>query len=762
MKLSPIHRSITSVITLLFFATNTIAQNIPVGTWRTHLSYTNVSTLAITTEQVYAASTTGLFAFDPAIGSSTILSKIDGLSDTEVNYLDFNTETGVLLIAYRNGNIDIVENNTITNISDIVTSAITQDKQINHIYFAGNLAYLSTNFGVVIVDVQRKEIKETYRNLGMDGNNLAIYASTISSNRIFLATAEGVLTAPATGLNLLDYNNWERYTTLQGLPATRCTALASLETQVYAGFEDEGVYVYANNNWQKLSLPSTATINHMQASNNQLLISVAQKIITLDINNTVGEIIHPLLQNPQAAAYDQAGKLWVADSVNGLVSNYSGDFQSFIPNSPFSSDTWKLINYDSNILALSGGYGSPEFLPFNKKSGFYVFTPQGWVNYNHTTAHPTQKIPLIQDVVSATYNPADKHLYIGSFGEGLLAIKPDETTQVFNASNSPLQQTADGKINITGLATDREGNVWMTNFGAGVNEPTLYVKKTDNSWQSYLFANGIARRPTFLLLDDNNFKWMPLAPPSGGIWVFDEKENRSKYLSATLGQGGLPSNRVNSLAKDKEGQIWVGTDRGVALFFNPFAVFEATAVDALTPIYERRPLLNNEVITSIAVDGGNRKWIGTRNGLWLFNGDATELISHFTAQNSPLLSNTILDIAIQAFTGEVFVATDKGIVSYRGTATEGEDAHTAVKVFPNPVRPGFTGLVGISGLVTNAIVKITDINGRLVYETQAQGGTAVWNVKDYTGRRAATGIYLIFSADAEGNQALVSKMAVIE
>jgi ligand-binding sensor domain-containing protein len=244
--------------------------------------------------------------------------------------------------------------------------------------------------------------------------------------------------------------------------------------------------------------------------------------------------------------------------------------------------------------------------------------------------------------------------------------------------------------------------------------------------------------------------------------VFDEKNNRSKYLSTTLGQGGLPSNLVSALATDKEGQIWVGTERGAAVFFNPFAVFENTAFDALTPIFERRALLRDEVITSIAVDGGNRKWIGTQNGLWLFNPEGSELIAHFTSENSPMLTNMVMDVEIQPITGEVFIATDKGIVSYRGTATEGAETHISVKVFPNPVRPDFEGLVGISGLVNNAIVKITDVTGRLVYETRAQGSTAVWNVRDYTGRRAATGIYLIFSANEEGTETLVSKMAVIE
>jgi ligand-binding sensor domain-containing protein len=452
----------------------------------------------------------------------------------------------------------------------------------------------------------------------------------------------------------------------------------------------------------------------------------------------------------------------VADASNGLVSNYAGDFQSLIPNGPAGSQTWGLLSYDKQILALSGGYAATSFLPLNQTSGFYIFTPSGWVNYTHVSPDPTQRIPPVKDLVTAVYNPFDKNLYLGSFGEGVLIARPDGSFEQWNAGNSPLQSNAEGNTPITGLATDAEGNVWITSFGASADQPSLYIRRQNNTWQSYTFTNTAAKRPLSLLVDDNNVKWMRLASPSGGIWVFDEKENRSRYLSTTLGQGGLPSNQVNSLVKDKEGQIWVGTDRGVALFFNPFAVFSNAAFDALTPIFERRPLLNNEVVTSIAIDGGNRKWLGTRNGLWLFNADASELVFQFTSQNSPLLSNNILDIAIQPATGEVFIATDKGIVSYRGTATEGEAVHGQVKVFPNPVRPDFAGLVGISGLVNNAIVKITDVSGRLMYETRAQGSTAVWNVKDYTGRRASTGIYLIFSSDAEGKETLVTKIAVIE
>jgi ligand-binding sensor domain-containing protein len=750
------------LVGLVLLAFNSLAQDIPIGTWRTHLSYRDVSTLALTPEEVYAASSTGFFSFDRNTSSSTILSRTDGFSDTEVSQVAFNETTQTLVIAYRNGNIDLLQNSTVTNIDDIAASADIANKQINHIYFAGNLAYLSANVGVVVLDMQRQEILETYRNIGVNGSNLAVHACTIANNTIFLATAQGILAAPVTGVNLLDFHNWQRYGLAEGIPSVLSNSIASRGEQVYASLAKEGVYFFKNGNWQKVNLPGVTQVNSIQASNNAVLISAQGKIINIAENNLVQEIVHPLIQNPQKAVYDETGKLWIADATNGLISNYTGEFQSYIPNGPATSTPWSLVSYNTSIVALSGGFTSGSFLPLNQTSGFSVFAATGWVNYTSTSNEPAYRIPPVKDLVSAAYNSIDNKLYIGSFGEGLLVANADGTFETINASNSPLQPNTDGSLAITGLAVDAAGNTWITSFGAAADQPSLYVKKTDNTWQSFTFNNTAARRPLSILVDDSNYKWLRLAPPAGGIWVFDDKETRSRYLSTVLGQGGLPSNTVNALVKDKEGQVWVGTDRGVALFFNPFAVFNNTAFDALTPIFERRPLLSNEIVTAIAVDGGNRKWIGTRNGIWLFNPDATELVYHFTTQNSPLLSNTILDIAIHPATGEVFIATDKGLISYRGTATEGESKHTNVKVFPNPVRPDFTGLVGISGLVNNAIVKITDISGRLVYETRAQGSTAVWNVKDYTGRKAATGIYLIYSSDAEGNETLVTKMAVIE
>jgi hypothetical protein len=219
---------------------------------------------------------------------------------------------------------------------------------------------------------------------------------------------------------------------------------------------------------------------------------------------------------------------------------------------------------------------------------------------------------------------------------------------------------------------------------------------------------------------------------------------------------------VNALVQDKAGTIWVGTDNGVAVFYNSENVLAASNYAAVKPIVNRRPLLESQVVRAIAVDGANRKWIGTDAGLWLISEDGEALVTHFNTQNSPLPSDKILDIALINKTGEVFVLTHSGLATYRSTATETTVKPDCAVVYPNPVRPGYTGLVGISGLPNNAVVKITDIAGTLVYQAQATGGTLAWDLRAGNGKRVKAGVYLAFSATPDGSQSCISKIAVVE
>ncbi len=224
---------------------------------------------------------------------------------------------------------------------------------------------------------------------------------------------------------------------------------------------------------------------------------------------------------------------------------------------------------------------------------------------------------------------------------------------------------------------------------------------------------------------------------------------------------------VYSLAVDKKGEVWVGTDKGVAVFYSPGLVFSNDNFDSQQIYIEQEGisqyLLESEIVTAIAIDGANNKWFGTRNaGVFQMSEDGTKQIHHFTTDNSPLFSNNIFSIAIDAKSGEVFFGTENGIISYRGEATEGPDyQQDTVIVFPNPVRPDYNGPIAVNGLYQNASIRIADAYGNVVYEGKALGGQAIWNGKDYNGQRVATGVYFVFSSSEKGDYTKVAKILFI-
>jgi hypothetical protein len=345
---------------------------------------------------------------------------------------------------------------------------------------------------------------------------------------------------------------------------------------------------------------------------------------------------------------------------------------------------------------------------------------------------------------------------------------------IHNNTNSPLGVQVGGppgKVNIAGLAFDRDGNLWISN---GYATNPIACRTKNGAWHT--FNPGSVLNGNLLVSDilaaSNGYKWL-LRPRGNGILVFNDGgtigntgDDQYKVLNNQPGSGGLPSNDVYSFAEDKDGHIWVGTNRGVAVFYTPNAIFGGGDFDAQQILIEQdgnvQILFETEAVTALAVDGANRKWVGTEtSGAYLVSADGRTQIHHFTAQNSPLPSNTITSIAIDGITGEVFFGTDRGILSYRSDATESAFENTCASVFPNPVRESYTGPVAITGLVRDSEVRITDMAGNLVYSTTSLGGQAVWPGTDLAGGRVATGVYLVFAVDRTGSYKCNTKVLVV-
>lgn len=737
------------ILGFLFVSSLLSAQNdIPLGTWRTHFSYNSAQLIALATNKTYVASDNGLFVFDTEDNSLSTISKIDGLQEDNISALHYNADKDILLIGYQSGNLDVIQGNELINYDLTTNSQVLGEKTINDINSVTSNAFISTAYGVLNFDLNKLEVRETYRQLGDGAQEIGVHQSTIFGDSIFLATEEGVIASNfKNGVNLLDPANWKRYAVTNGLPSVSAALVFTLNNSVYSAFNNEGLFEYDNGKWSKTALE--LGLEFKRASSNGQLASVITDIGIYKIDAAlVSEVVtnNLISEVNDAAVTDNA--IWLADNKNGLVTNVSGKYEGIRPSGPASNNIFK-FHYRSNVITgVPGGYSSSR-IALDRDNGFYQYINGAWNNFSPNN----NELSEIKDIVDVTYDQRTAAYYYALFGGGILKQADDGTVTIIDNTNSSLTNSGGKGTLVTAIKATAEG-IWAINYA----EPVGLHLLADGQWESFPTLT------TSLLSIENtsDFLWMIVDPlAGGGILVFNKESQEMRYLTDQAGNGGLPNEIVNALAVDVDGYIWVGTNAGVAVFTNPNGVLTGS-VDAIEPIFENRQLLRDEIITSIEIDAGNRKWIGTNSGVWLFDEEADRQLLNFNIENSPLPSNEILDIEINDKSGEVFFATPEGIISYRSDATEATEEHSEVKIFPNPVTADFLGNIGISGLASNALVKITDSSGKLVWDTRSEGGTATWNAQDYNGRRAATGIYFVFSASDDGEETFIGKIAVID
>lgn len=774
-------KSIISIIYLTFISNILFAQvDIPIGTWRIHTPGRICKTIEKVGNKVYAASESSFIVYNQDDNSVKSLSKIDGFNGSGISVLKYHQSTSNLIIGYLDGNVDLLnEDGTITNLNDIKRANIVGSKQINHISFRGNLAYLSCAFGIVVIDLNKIEVKETYSNIGFNGSQIEVYSSAFKGDSIFTATSQGIKVGNTlSNYNLIDFNNWYTYSATDGVVSSaKFKSIGVLGNTVFASNVNSEIYKANSNVWEMDSSyifpnPDVVVLENYQ---NHLQFIHPNKIITIDIS--YNKSYSDTLNNIYDAVYESDNLSWLASSEKGIVKYEIGNTINISPNSPYYKSAFRFKNYTDwdgveNLLVTTGGFdnsANPKKLPY----GMYIFRKGVWENYNSNLGN----LPASQTYIEADYNPLDSSVYLASF-DGIVKFKRNSS----DSSQSKILTTNETGVTpvccdtyffMFDIKFDKNNRAWALGPQRfTTTTPTLFSFKNGiNKGYDFSFINNTSRYPVELLIDDYNNKWIRFSINNGGgIVVFNENATgtQKKYLTNQLGEGKLPAMGVNCMNKDKNGQIWIGTEKGVVYFSDPNSVLTSTNYDASIPVFENRALLHDKSVKCITTDGANRKWIGTTDGVWLFNEDGSQLILNFTVDNSPLPSNNIYDIELNKSTGEVFFATDAGIVSYRGTATEplavntSEESIYEAKVFPNPVTPDFHGSIGITGLPANTNIKITDINGVLMYETTSNGGTATWNGLTYSGSKVNSGIYLVFATNKEGMQTMVTKFAVVK
>jgi ligand-binding sensor domain-containing protein len=732
-------------------------SNIPLGVWRTHLPTTSMATISILNNKIYAATTQSGLTVDISDNYVAPLSKVDGLTQSDIEVIRFDQTTQIGLVGYSNGNLDILNNGILFNFDVIFRSNVVGSKKINNISIYKNIAFIATDYGVSIIDLIKNEVSESWQNLRLGGLPNIVYAVTLNTNQdsVFLATEYGLMSAPygRPGINLMDLTNWKVYTNIS---TTDVRAVGELNGHVYAGINKTGVFVLEGNTWQNIGLTIDTTCWNFVRSQNQLLVCAQTKLYSIKTPTQYNVIPLPTsISNIHDATIDQSGKIWVADIRSGLVQLNGTDFKEINLNGPFTVNTYNLYYYNNNMLANSGGYSSVFQRNYNA-NGFYEFQNQDkWFNYNRYYSNFPD--PYLDNIV-ASYNPFNDTLYIGSYGDGMLSFKKPNSFIRADTNNSPLRSNF-----VTGLDMDVNGTLWMATWSTPQYQPGLFSKTKTGVWSSYMMNPTKVENRNILELkiDSLGNKWMRYGNNgmNRGLMVFNEKTYQERNFNTGSAGGNLPSSTINCIDIDNKGVIWIGSDQGLSAFYDASQAFSGSFT---APIYNGFGVLFDKNVTCIKTDGGNRKWVGTSDGLWLFNANFTEVISYFTIGNSPLSSNNITAIEIHDLTGEVFIATDNGIMSYRSNATVSNDDFSSAKIFPNPVPPGYSGLLTIEGLKDNVMVKITDMQGKLFYEARTNGGTATWNLVNYAGVKAETGMYLVFATTDKGEDKFVGKIAIIE
>ncbi|MEJ7643382.1 MAG: two-component regulator propeller domain-containing protein [Chryseolinea sp.] len=722
-------------------------EDIAIGTWRLHPSYNNISHVALQgTKRVFAAAAHGIMVVNREDNSIETYTRLNGLQGSAITSIAFHESTSSLLIAYGDGKFDVLDSeNNVVSFDPAANTMLNGSRRINSIAINKENALLAADYGVVVFDVGRKQIKETWRDLGVTGEPLKIIQSASRDDSIFLATSNGVI-AGSQSANLQDFSNWKRFNANNF--NTEISSITVFDGYVFAAINNDGIYRLENGRWVLQNFLQGGTFVSLNSSDNSLIV-VQPDDLWLISQNILAGIADPLIVRPGFAVIDGQGKLWIGDGVNGLLSDMTGTIASFLPNSPANEETTNISYQRGKIFNLSGGFDQTG-APLRRLGSIDIFEDGSW----------STKQTAMFDVTDVAAGSSDNETYISSFGYGVEMHQSDGTTTIFDESNSPLiNVNPPGRfVNITAMNSTAHG-LWVANYGA--NKP-LHLLKADHTWESFSFQTNASRFPIEMVADFNGSIWMILDPGhGGGIIVFNKDKNGIAYLTDEAGRGGLPSRNIWSIEIDRDGIVWVGTDLGACYFINPAGIFDGPA-DAIKPIIDGRFLLRDDKVTAIAVDGGNRKWFGTERGVWLYGPGGDEALENKTAANSPLPSDVIVDIAISDRSGEVFFATAEGLASYRAGATKEDVSFHSVKVFPNPVLSTFVGTVGISGTPADAIIKITDISGKLVWETRASGGTATWNVQDNKGRRVPTGIYIVFTVSPDGNEKVASKIAVVD
>ena len=760
---------------LLMFAVSTCLQAAQIGSWNVYLSYHNATKNVAAGKTIYTVANGDLYSYNTEDSEVRTYDNLNILNDVDIADIGYSQEAKKIILIYSNCNIDLLDaNDNVQNLSALKEKSIS-GKEISNLYIYGSTAYLSTGFGLIEVDMKEGVFRNTYR-LGLEGTCVAA-----NENNVFLGTTSGLYVCSKQE-NMQLQSNWKKH---QG--STDWSKLLFYKDQLL-GVRKDSLFVIDTQRANTANRINGSAVTFIRETNDQLLWGDTKNICYgSDINNFT--IIKE--NNTWKDIAYQDGTYWVSNQYQGLQGyKITGNqvqmtTSSVIPDSPIRNLSYRL-NWVGNRLLVAGGINTVAGY-FNTPTAMYMEDNQ-WTNFEEMTERPEKYKSLrLANTTDLVQDPTDPtHHYASLFRSGLFEYKDGKFTKFHNADNSPLQSilsksisTYYNYVSCAGLKFDPDGNLWML---CSQTDTVVRILRPDGKWNAlYYEPIQMASLCDNILIHSTGMVFVTSRRlDQRGIFCIDTKGTLAntkddKYIlhKQIINQDETvyTPDEFYGICEDLDGRVWFGTTLGLFVIDNPEQVFDKDF--RITQVKVNRNdgsgladyLLSGLPVTCIAVDGANRKWVGTQNnGIFLISADGQETIHHFTTEDSPLPSDAIQDIAVNSITGEVAIGTEKGLCSYMSDAIDAAEdlVKDNVLVYPNPVKSEYTGPITITGMTMDAEVKILSTNGQLVWKGVSTGGLVTWNGCNLSGKRVSSGVYHVVANDNAGNKAIVTRIVVIK
>lgn len=726
-------KKITSIIFIVLFSTNIFSQT-ELFKWKNHISFNSCNYIAKSDNKIFIANSYGLFEYNISDSQYRILSKVNILSETGITSIACSSDSDLLLIGYSNGVIDIVNNNKTETINEIKNSIEISNKRINSFRISENTVWASTDFGIVNIDLSSFKIKDIYY-IGDEGEKIKVSSLTNDGNKLFAATEKGVF--ELVGSNPSDFNSWS---VINGTQNNIYKSSALFNGKLYSVKSDiiTGDELWQITPTQLLINTGISKIKSLSSSKNTLAICGDSKISYISSNNSVvSELSDAQIPSPESIISGE-NESWICDNDNGFVKYSSGNFESLTPNGPKSNKISHVVYKKERFFMASPNYYS-------------VYNYEKWVNTSLGNEYTITHI---------TTDNKGEEAFISTLENGIISFDLNNNKETFNSSNSSLEIGNNGKTSVNGIFYDNKEQLWASNSGA-INPVSMLA--TDGNWSKYQTNLLLNKNTGYIINTIPGIRWV--VTDNSKLFAF-EPGSSEKLCLVIDKENKISNSTINTILEDKNSALWIGTTNGVWVSYSPQVVRNGQ-----NPLFSResvvvknniiKEILQGENITDIEVDGGNRKWFATSgSGLYCYDSKNNELKS-FNTSNSPIPSNNISDISINTLNGDIMIATDSGLITYRSQATNSKYGFGDVYAFPNPVEPDYDGVITITGLVDETNVKITTITGNLIFETTSKGGQAIWDGKTFSGDRPATGVYLAFCSTKDGKESIVTKILFI-